>query len=187
MDFFVDRTAVVPNAQVSGDRRRRDTRNDRIRPGAHHWRGSPNTDPRRDLFTSGRPKMIRTHTCAEFISQPMPAWAHRNVIALQLIELGKPNQIAYVESLNGRLRDKRFGEHSFTSLTHPRTAIQAWQRECEERLKKLPDGLVVSQHTRTLVSKVITRLEVSWATGYGKQRGVELEQNQRAELVRSIL
>jgi len=41
-------------------------------------------------------------------------------IALRLIEPGKPNQNAYVESFNGRLRDECLNEHWFVSLAHAR-------------------------------------------------------------------
>ena len=37
---------------------------------------------------------------------------------LFLIELGKPNQNAYIESLNGRFRDKCLNEHWFMSLRY---------------------------------------------------------------------
>jgi transposase InsO family protein len=38
-------------------------------------------------------------------------WAHRNGVELKLIQPGKPNQNAYVESFNGRLRDECLNEH----------------------------------------------------------------------------
>jgi len=40
-----------------------------------------------------------------------------------------PNQNAYVESLNGRLRDECLNEHWFTSLLQARTTIETWRRE----------------------------------------------------------
>lgn len=36
---------------------------------------------------------------------------HRPMVQLRLIQLGKPNQNAYAESLNGRLRDECLSEH----------------------------------------------------------------------------
>ncbi|RBC24803.1 IS3 family transposase, partial [Xanthomonas oryzae pv. oryzae] len=36
----------------------------------------------------------------------MVAWAHANRVQLRQIQPGKPNQNAYVESFNGRLRDE---------------------------------------------------------------------------------
>jgi transposase InsO family protein len=35
----------------------------------------------------------------------MVAWAHERGMQLRLIKPGKPNQNAYIESFNGRLRD----------------------------------------------------------------------------------
>lgn len=51
----------------------------------------------------------------------MLEWAHAGGAALHLIEPGKPNPHAYVESLNGDLRDECLNEHWFASLLHPRT------------------------------------------------------------------
>jgi putative transposase len=48
---------------------------------------------------------------------------------LRLIEPGKPNQNAYVESFNGRLRDECLNEHWFMNLTHARSVIEAWRCE----------------------------------------------------------
>jgi putative transposase len=72
----------------------------------------------------GRPAVIRTDNGAEFCGRAMLTWAHRNGVALRLIEPGKANQNAYVESFNGRLRDDCLNEHWFTSLTHARSVIR---------------------------------------------------------------
>lgn len=40
----------------------------------------------------------------------MLTWAHQRGIALRLIEPGKPNQNACIESFNGRFPDERFNE-----------------------------------------------------------------------------
>jgi putative transposase len=52
----------------------------------------------------GRPQLIRSDNGKEFTGKAMLTWAHRHGVALWLIELGKPNQNAYVESFNGQLR-----------------------------------------------------------------------------------
>jgi putative transposase len=44
----------------------------------------------------------------------MLTWAYRINVALRLIEPGKPNPNAPVESLNGRLRDECLNEHPHT-------------------------------------------------------------------------
>ncbi len=56
----------------------------------------------------------------------MLEWAHKRSVALRLIEPGKPNQNAYSESFNGRLRDECLTEHWFPSLLHARTLIETW-------------------------------------------------------------
>jgi Integrase core domain. len=61
----------------------------------------------------GLPKMIRTDNGKEFCGKAMVAWAHANRVQLRQIQPGKPNQNAYVESFNGRLRDECLNEHWF--------------------------------------------------------------------------
>jgi transposase InsO family protein len=50
----------------------------------------------------------------------MLTWADRRGIALRLVEPGKPNQNAYVESFIGRFCDECLNEHWFVSLDHAR-------------------------------------------------------------------
>ena len=85
----------------------------------------------------GLPKVIRSDNGKEFCGRAMAIWAHENNVALRFIEPGKPNQNAYVESFNGRLRDECLNEHWFTSLEHARVVIEDWRRDYnEERPKK---------------------------------------------------
>src|SRR5690606_23752288 len=75
-------------------------------------------------LSRGLPKVIRTDNGKEFCGKAMVTWAHDRGVQLRLIEPGKPNQNAYVESFNGRLRDECLNEHLFTNLLHARTAIE---------------------------------------------------------------
>jgi len=105
----------------------------------------------------GYPKVIRTDNGKEFCGCAMLTWAHDRGIALRLIEPGKPNQNAYIESFNGRLRDECLNEHWFTSLAHARTVIEGWRREYnEERPKRALGGLTPSQYARQLTQKAVT-------------------------------
>ena len=47
---------------------------------------------------------------------------------LRFIEPGKPVQNAFVESLNGKLRDECLNLHWFRSLRHARDGIERWRR-----------------------------------------------------------
>ena len=46
---------------------------------------------------------------------------------MNFIEPGKPNQNAYAESFNGRLRDECLNEHWFLSLVEARDTVEAWR------------------------------------------------------------
>lgn len=115
----------------------------------------------------GRPAVIRSDNGPEFIGKAMLNWAHRNAVTLRPIEPGKPNQNAYVESFNGRLRDECLNEHWFTSLEHARAVIDTWRREYnEERPKKSLGGLTPAQYAKRLAIKAVTIPENSNALRY---------------------
>lgn len=102
----------------------------------------------------GYPQIIRTDNGKEFTGKAMLTWAHANGVKLRLIEPGKPNQNAYIESFNGRLRDECLNEHWFLSLTHARTIIEAWRKEYnDERPKKALGGLTPSEYANKLAAK----------------------------------
>ncbi len=102
-------------------------------------------------FAGATPEVIRTDNGKEFCGKAMMAWAHARGVQLRLIEPGKPNQNAYVESFNGRLRDECLNEHWFTSQLQARTLIEQWRREYnEERPKKALGGLTPSAYAERL-------------------------------------
>ncbi len=106
-------------------------------------------------LSRGLPKIIRTDNGKEFCGKAMVTWAHERGVVLRLIEPGKPNQNAYVESFNGRLRDECLNEHWFTHLLHARTVIEVWRREYnEERPKKALGGLTPAAYAKQLAAKV---------------------------------
>jgi putative transposase len=101
--------------------------------------------------TRGLPKVIRSDNGKEFCGKAMITWAHERGVQLRLIEPGKPNQNAYIESFNGRLRDECLNEHWFPSLLHARTEIETWRREYnEERPKKALGGLTPIDYAKQL-------------------------------------
>jgi transposase InsO family protein len=105
----------------------------------------------------GRPAVIRTDNGKEFTGKAMLTWAARNGVTLRLIEPGKPNQNAYVESFNGRLRDECLNEHWFVTLAQARSVIEMWRHEYNhERPKRVLGGLTPVEYARRLTEKVIT-------------------------------
>ena len=107
-------------------------------------------------LSRGLPKVIRTDNGKEFCGKAMVAWAHSRGVDLRLIEPGKPNQNAYIESFNGRFHDECLNEHWFTSLPHARVVIEAWRREYnEERPKKALGGLTPAAYAKHLLENRI--------------------------------
>ena len=106
--------------------------------------------------TRGLPRAIRTDNGKEFCSRAMLTWAHARGVQLFLIEPGKPNQNAYIESFNGRFRDECLNEHWFTSLQHARVVVEAWRQEYnEERPKRSLGGLTPAAYAKTLIQKPV--------------------------------
>lgn len=104
----------------------------------------------------GKPAVIRSDNGPEFTGRAMLTWAHRHGIALRLIEPGKPNQNAYIESFNGRFRDECLNEHWFMSLAHARAVIETWRREYnEQRPKRSLGGLTPAQFAKQLAIKAV--------------------------------
>ena len=117
--------------------------------------------------TRGLPKAIRTDNGKEFCSRATHTWAHARGVQLFLIEPGKPNQNAYIESFNGRFRDECLNEHWFTSLPHAKVVIESWRREYnEERPKKGLGGLTPLAYAEQLASKAVTLTQGSKASCY---------------------
>ena len=83
--------------------------------------------------------------------------AHTQGLTLRLIEPGKPNQNAYIESFNGRFRDECLNEHWFTTLAHAQALIEAWRCEYnEERPKKGLGGLTPALYAKQLAAESST-------------------------------
>ena len=68
----------------------------------------------------------------EFISKALDRWAYENGVTLDFSRPGKPTDNAFVEPLNGRLRDECLNAHWFPSLADARTKIEAWRRDYNE-------------------------------------------------------
>jgi transposase InsO family protein len=107
-------------------------------------------------LSRGLPKVIRSDNGKEFYGKAMVGWAHERGEQLRLIEPGKPNQNAYIESFNGRFRDECLNEHWFPSLLHARAEIETWRREYnEERPKKALGGLTPAAYAKRLVEEQV--------------------------------
>jgi putative transposase len=75
----------------------------------------------------GLPEEIVLDNGPEGTSRAMFDWSERTGVRLRFIEPGKPVQNAFVESLNGKLRDECLNLHWFRSLWHAQE-IEQWRQ-----------------------------------------------------------
>jgi putative transposase len=71
--------------------------------------------------------MITVDNGPEFIGKDLDAWACLNSFKLVFNRPGTPVDNAYIESLNGRLRDECLNMNWFMSLDHARQVIGQWR------------------------------------------------------------
>jgi transposase InsO family protein len=103
------------------------------------------------------PRIIRSDNGPESVGKAMLNWTHERNVNLRQIDPGKPNQTAYIESFNGRLRDECLNEHWFTSLDHVRGVIETWRKEYnDERPKRILSGLTPTEYPKQISQKAET-------------------------------
>ncbi len=71
--------------------------------------------------------MIVSDNGTELTSMAILRWSQLTRIEWYYIAPGKPQQNAFVESFNGRLRDELLNETLFSSLQHARELLAEWQ------------------------------------------------------------
>ena len=75
------------------------------------------------------PKAIVSDNGTEFTSGAFLSWAEKRGIELRFIQPGKPNQNAFVESFNGKLRIECLNAHWFSTLDDARREIERWRTD----------------------------------------------------------
>jgi len=74
-----------------------------------------------------RPAMIVSDNGSELTSMAMLKWSRDNLVEWHYIARGKPQQNAFIESFNGKLRDEFLNETLFTSLAQTRAGLAVWK------------------------------------------------------------
>src|ERR1700693_4658780 len=75
------------------------------------------------ITVRGRPAMVVSDNGTELTSMAILRWSQQWQVEWHYIAPGKPQQNAFVESFNGRLRDELPHETLFTSLAHVRERL----------------------------------------------------------------
>lgn len=81
------------------------------------------TMERLTYLRGGPPGKIRVDNGPQFVSRVLDHWAYRHGVTLDFSRPGKPTDIAFAESFNGRLRDECLTTHWFLSRIHPARAV----------------------------------------------------------------
>lgn len=79
------------------------------------------------IRTRGRPAMIVSDNGTELTSMAILRWSQEWQVEWHYIAPGKPQQNAFVESFNGRLRDELLNETLFSSLSQARETLSRWK------------------------------------------------------------
>lgn len=75
----------------------------------------------------GAPTAIVSDNGTEFTSKAILEWQTKTGVDWRYIQPGKPQQNAFIESFNGRLRDELLNEQVFGGLADARRAIAKWR------------------------------------------------------------
>ena len=81
--------------------------------------------------TRGLPHTIALDNGPEFTSQALDVWAEQHGVHLEFSRPGKPNDNAFIESFNSRLRDECLNEEWFLTLVHAQVKIERFRVEYE--------------------------------------------------------
>ena len=79
------------------------------------------------IASRGRPAMCVSDNGTELTGMAILRWSQETRVEWHYIAPGKPQQNAFIESFNGRLRDELLNETLFTSLTHVLEALAPWK------------------------------------------------------------
>ena len=75
----------------------------------------------------GKPQTIVSDNGTELTSRAILKWQNETGVAWHYIVPGKPQQNAFIESFNGRLRDELLNEEVFDTLEGARNALKRWR------------------------------------------------------------
>jgi putative transposase len=73
--------------------------------------------------------MIGSDNGTEFTSLAILRWLQEGMVECHYTARGKPQQNAFIESFNGKLRDELLNESLFTSFDQARQYFTAWKHD----------------------------------------------------------
>lgn len=99
-----------------------------------------------------RPAMTVSDNGTEFTSMAILRWSQEQIVEWHYIAPGKPQQNAFIESFNGKLRDELLNGTVFSSLAEAHIMLAAWKHDYNtarphSRLGWLTPSEFVNLHT----------------------------------------
>ena len=97
----------------------------------------------------------------EFTGRALSNWAY-NKVNIHYIQPGKPNQNAFVESYNGKMREECLNENIFRSLSEARELVYQWVEDynCERPHSSL-GGLPPELFAKNYITKQLEKLSLN--------------------------
>ena len=86
-------------------------------------------EPEALVTTRGLPRQCVSDNGPDFAGLAMLGWVQSLRLDWHYIEPDKPQQNAFIESFNGRLRDEFLNETLFTTLAQARVELEEWRRD----------------------------------------------------------
>jgi putative transposase len=83
----------------------------------------------RIIENRGRPQTIVSDNGTEFTSIAVLEWVQKTGVEWHYIAPGKPQQNAFIESFNGKLRDECLNETLFSTLAEARKILEIWKED----------------------------------------------------------
>ena len=104
----------------------------------------------------GRPLMIVSDNGTELTGMTMLRWSQERQVEWHYIAPGKPQQNAFIESFNGRLRDELLNETLFSSLAHARETTTPSDRTAALAISRRPLTPIAALPTRNGMGRCAT-------------------------------
>ena len=111
----------------------------------------------------GGPDEIVLDNGPELAGKALDQWAYERGVWLRFIEPGKPIQNAYVESFQGRLRDKCLDRHWFLGLGDARHTVEAWRQDYNRARPHSALGYRSPEEFRLGFDSAVIRQQQKWS------------------------
>jgi putative transposase len=107
------------------------------------------------IIWRGRPAMCVSDNGPELTGMTVLCFSQERQIEWHYIAPGKPTQNAFIESINGRLRDELLNETLFTSVAQIRAMLATWKDDYNKVRRTVP--WAISHRTNTPIAALQDR------------------------------